>query len=94
MYEVLHSGKSTRAVKGPCMNVVEQRGLGFQVQTFLKITPHVNRVVKEAFGALAFISKGIDNRNYNVLLLLYKCGKTTFGILCFLLVILLYERSH
>eukprot|EP00061_Rhincodon_typus_P016223 g44322.t1 len=51
---------------------VEQRDLGVQVHSSLKATSQVDRVVKKALSMLAFISRGIEYRSWDVMLQLYK----------------------
>ena len=54
------------------MNTVEQKDLGITVHRSLKVETHVNRVVKKAFGMLAFINHCIEYRSWEVMLRLYK----------------------
>ena len=48
------------------------RDLGIQVQNSLKVTSQVDRVVKSAFGTLAFINRSIEYKSWSVMVRLYK----------------------
>eukprot|EP00061_Rhincodon_typus_P004050 g21630.t1 len=54
------------------VSVAEQGDLGVQVQTSLKVESHVDRIVKKAFGMLAFIGWCIEYRSWEVMLQLYE----------------------
>ena len=76
-FEVLHFGTSnkgrTYTVNGrPLGSVVEQRDLGVQVLGSLKVESQVDKVVKKAFGTVAFISHSIEYGSWKVMLQLYK----------------------
>ena len=49
-----------------------QRDLGVQVHSFLKVATQMDKVVKKAYGMLAFIGRGIEYRNWQVMLQLYR----------------------
>jgi len=71
--EVIHFGRSnlTRkySMNGRTLgSSVEQRDLGVFVHRSLKAEVHVSRVVKRAYGTLAFISRGIDYKSREVML--------------------------
>ena len=75
--EVMHFGRShqgrTYSVNGRVLGrVIEQRDLGVQVHSSLKVESQVDRVVKRAFGILGFIGQDIEYRNWDILLKLYK----------------------
>ncbi|XP_055489927.1 uncharacterized protein LOC129696245 [Leucoraja erinacea] len=75
--EVLHLGRTnqnrTYMVNGrELKNAGEQRDLGITVHSSLKVESHVDRVVKKAFGVLAFINQSIEYRSWDVMLKLYK----------------------
>ena len=75
--EVLHFGRNnpnrTYRVNGRALrNAVEQRDLGITVHSSLKVESHVDRVVKKAFGMLAFINQSIEYKSWEVMLKLYK----------------------
>ena len=75
--EVLHLGRTnqnrTYMVNGrELKNTVEQRDLGITVHSSLKVESHIDRVVKKAFGMLAFINQSIEYRSWDVMLKLYK----------------------
>ncbi|XP_059843914.1 P-selectin glycoprotein ligand 1 isoform X2 [Hypanus sabinus] len=75
--EVLHFGRTnqgrTYKVNGRTLrSAVEQRDLGIQIQNSLKVVSQVDRVVKRAFGILAFINQNIEYKNWNVMVRLYK----------------------
>ena len=78
--EVTHfvrSNQGRTSVNGRVLGrVTEQRDLGVQVHSSLKVESQVDRVVK-AFGMLGFIGQNIECRSWDVLLKLYK----TLGIL-------------
>lgn len=59
------NGKELRSVK-------EQRDLGVQIHCPLKVVLQVDRVVKAAFGILAFINQSIEYRSWDNMLRLYK----------------------
>lgn len=50
-------------MNGRALVNVEQRDQGVQVHSSLKVVSQVDRVVNKAFGTLAFISQGIENRD-------------------------------
>ncbi|XP_062906374.1 uncharacterized protein LOC134347835 [Mobula hypostoma] len=75
--EVLHFGRTnqnrTYMVNGRALkNAVEQRDLEIMLHSSLKVESHVDRVVKKAFGMLAFINQSIEYRSWEVMLELYK----------------------
>lgn len=49
----------TFTVNGRALGSVEQRDLGVNLYSSLKVASHADRLVKKAFGTLAFISQGI-----------------------------------
>lgn len=53
-------------------SVVEQRGLGEQVQSSLKGVTIVDTEVKKAHSTLVFISTSIDYKSWKIMLQLYK----------------------
>ena len=74
--EVMHFGRlnqgRTYSVNGRALvRVTEQRDLGVQVHSSLKVESQVDRVVKKAFGMLGFIDQNIEYRSWDVLLKLY-----------------------
>ena len=75
--EVMHFGRlnqgRTYSVNGRALGgVTEQRDLGIQVHSSLKVEAQVDRVVKKAFSMLGFIGQNIEYRSWDVLLKLYK----------------------
>ena len=75
--EVMHFGRlnqcRTYSVNGRALGrVTEQRDLGVQVDSSLKVESQVDRVVKKAFGMLGFICQNIEYRSWDVLFKLYK----------------------
>jgi len=75
--EVMHFGRNNKCVEyranGRTLNSVdEQRDLGVYVHRSLKVGSQVDKVVKKAYGVLAFIGRGIEFRSRNVMLQLYK----------------------
>ena len=75
--EVIHFGRSnqdrTYSFNGRVLwRVTEQKDLGVQVHSSLKVESQVDRVVKKAFSMLGFISQNIEYRSWDVLLKLYK----------------------
>ena len=74
--EVIHFGRNNRCVEyranGRTLNSVdEQRDLGVCVHRSLKVGNQVDKVVKKAYGVLAFIGRGIEFRSRSVMLQLY-----------------------
>eukprot|EP00061_Rhincodon_typus_P004291 g22226.t1 len=69
---MLHFGNQSRTytLNGRALgSVVEERDLGVQVHSSLKMTSQVDRVIKKVFGTLAFIDQSIGYRSwYNMLL--------------------------
>ena len=62
--EVLHFGrpnvKGEYTVNGRTLNSIDvQRDLGAQVHKSLKVATQIDRMVKKAYGMLAFIGRGI-----------------------------------
>ncbi|XP_059831389.1 uncharacterized protein LOC132397106 [Hypanus sabinus] len=53
-------------------SVGEQRNLGVHVHRSLEVASQVERVVKKAYGLLAFISRGIEFKSREVMMQLYK----------------------
>lgn len=49
-------------------SVVEQRDLGEQVHSSLKVVPQVDTVIKMVLGMLAFISQSIEYKSWEVIL--------------------------
>ena len=75
--EVIHFGKNNRNMEytanGKILGSVdEQMDLGVHVHRSLKVATQVDRVVKKAYGVLAFIGRGIEFRSHEVMLQLYK----------------------
>ncbi|MBB6707133.1 reverse transcriptase family protein [Proteus mirabilis] len=75
--EVLHFGKAnlsrTYTLNGKVLgSVAEQRDLGVQVHSSLKVESQVDRIVKKAFGMLSFIGQSIEYRSWEVMLRLYR----------------------
>ena len=91
--EVMHFGRSNQArtysVNGRALGrVIEQRDLGVQVHSSLKVESQVDRVVKKVFGMLGFIGQNIEYRSWDVFISKLPL-KTNLGILCTVLVTLL-----
>ena len=66
--KVMHFGRSNQgriySVNGRVLGRVrEQRDLGAQVHSCLKVESQVDRVVKKAFGVLGFIGQNIEHRS-------------------------------
>ena len=53
-------------------NIDSQRDLGVQVHSSLKVAMQVEKVVKKAYGMLAFIGRGSEFKNWQVMLQLYR----------------------
>eukprot|EP00061_Rhincodon_typus_P000495 g11892.t1 len=75
--EVIHFGrtnlKAEYRVNGKILgSVEEQRDLGVHVRSSLKAATQVDGVVKEAYGVLAFINRGIEFKSRELMLQLYK----------------------
>ena len=75
--EVIHFGRnnleSEYVMNGRTLGKTdEQRDLGVKVHKSLKAAGHVDRVVKKAFGMLAFISRGIEYKSRGVMMELYR----------------------
>jgi len=75
--EVMHFGRSNAGrkytVNGRTLKSIDrQKDLGVQVHRSLKMAAQVNKVVKKAYGMLAFISRGIEFKNWQVMLRLYR----------------------
>ena len=49
-----------------------QRDLGVQIHSSLKVAIQVDKVVKKAYGMLAFIGWWVEYRNWKIMLQLYK----------------------
>lgn len=56
---------------GALKNVVEQRDLGIQVQSYQKEASQVDRVVKKAFHTLVFISHGTKCGRRDIMFQIY-----------------------
>ena len=75
--EVMHLGRTNQMteyrINGQLLKSVdEQRDLGIQIHTPLKVAAQVDRVVKKAYGMLGFIHRGIEFKSREVMLQLYK----------------------
>eukprot|EP00061_Rhincodon_typus_P015858 g43775.t1 len=73
----MHFGKAnqgrTYTLNGKVLgSVAEQRDLGVQVLSSLKVESQVDRAVKKAFSMLAFIGQCIENKSWEVMLQLYR----------------------
>jgi len=53
-------------------SIDKQRDLGVQVCRSLKVSTQVEKVVKKAYGMHAFIGRGIEFKNWQVMLQLYR----------------------
>ena len=53
-------------------SIDRQRDLGVHVHRSLKVATQVDKVVKKAYGMLAFIGRGIEYKNWQVMLQLYR----------------------
>ena len=67
----MHFGKSnqgrTYALNGKALgSVEEQRNVGVEVYSLLKVASQIDRVVKKAFSTLAFISQGTEYRSWDI----------------------------
>lgn len=69
-------------------SVVEQRDLGVQVHSSMKMGSQVDWVVK-LFGTLAFISQCIDIELESCVAVVQDFGEAAFGVLCTGLIVLL-----
>ena len=72
-YEVMHFGRSNTerkyTVNGRTLKSIDgQRDLGVQVHRSLKVAMQVEKVVKKAYGMLALISRGIECKNWQIML--------------------------
>ena len=89
---VVHFGRSNRMkeynIKGKTLgNVEDQKDLGVRVHRTLKAASQVEAVVKKAYGILAFINRGIEFRNREIMLQLYRTlVRPPPGVLCPVLV--------
>ena len=75
--EVMHFGRSNvdgkYTVNGRTLkNIDRQRDLGVQIFRSLQVATQVEKVVKNAYGMLAFIGRGIELKNWQVMLQLYR----------------------
>ena len=75
--EVMHFGRSNTdrkyTVNGRTLKSIDrQRDLGVQIHRSLKVAMQVEKVVKKAYGMLAFIGWGIEFKNWQVMLQLYR----------------------
>ena len=73
----MHFGRSNTdrkyTVNGRTLKSIDrQRDLGVQVHRSLKVATQVEKVVKKAYGMLAFIGRGIEFKNWQVMLQLYR----------------------
>ena len=73
----MHFGRSNTdrkyTVNGRTLKSIDrQRDLGVQVHRSLKVAMQVEKVVKKAYGMLAFIGRGIEFKNWQVMLQLYR----------------------
>ena len=53
-------------------SIDRQRDLGVQVHRSLKVATQVEKIVKKAYGMLAFIGQGTECKNWQVMLQLYR----------------------
>ena len=67
--EVMHFGRSNTENERTLKRIDRQRDLGVQVHRSLKVAMQVEKVVKKAYGMLAFIGWGIEFKNWQVMLL-------------------------
>jgi len=75
--EVMHFGRSNAGRKytmnGRTLKSIDrQRDLGVQVHKSLKVATQVVKLVKKAYEMLAFIGRGIEFKNWQVMLQLYR----------------------
>ena len=71
--EVMHFGRSNTNRKytvnsRTLKSIARQRDLGVQVHRSLKVAMQVEKVVKKAYCMLAFIARGIEFKNWQVML--------------------------
>ena len=76
-YEVMHFGRSNSdgsyKINGRTVRSIDtQRDLRVQVHRSLKVAAQVEKVVKKAYGMLAFIGRGIEYKSWQIMLQLYK----------------------
>ena len=64
-WELKKNGRTIRSID-------TQRDLGMQVHRSLKVAAQVEKVVKKAYGMLAFIGRGIEYKSWQIMLQLYK----------------------
>jgi len=74
---VMHFGRSNTdrkyTVNGRTLQSIDrQRDLGVQVHRSLKVAMQVEKVVKKAYSMLAFIGRGTEFKNWQVMLQLYR----------------------
>lgn len=74
--EVLHfkrlNVRGNYTVNGKTLNSIDmQRDLGVQFHSSLKLPTQVDRVVKAAYGMIAFIARGTEYNNQEVIMQLY-----------------------
>ena len=71
-YEVMHFGRSSTdgkyTVNSRTLKINIQRDLAAQVNRSVKVAMQVEKVVKKAYGILAFIGRGIEFKNWQVML--------------------------
>ena len=73
----MHFGRSNTnrkyIVNGRTLKSINrQRDLDVQVHRSLKVATQVEKAVKKAYGMLVFISRGIEFKNWQVMLQLYR----------------------
>ena len=71
--EVMHFGRSNKdrkyTVKGRTRESIDrQRDLGVQAHRSLKVAMQVEKVIKKAYSMHAFIDRGIEFKNWQVML--------------------------
>ena len=73
----MHFGRSNAGekytVNGRTLKSIDrQRDLGVQVHRSLKVAIQMEKVVKKAYGMLAFIGRGTEFKNWQIMLQLYR----------------------
>lgn len=86
-HKLLHFGElnqdRTYTVNGKGLeSVVEQRKLGVQLYSYMKVQTQVDRVAQKAFGTFAFIDPSLDHRGWDIICNCTGHCETTFRVLC------------
>ena len=75
--KVMHFGRSNSGgrykINGKTIRSIDtQKDPGIQVHRSLKVAAQLEKVVKKAYGMLAFIARGIEYKSWHMMLQLYR----------------------